>query len=137
MPSPGRRSSRASDSLAHLSKEARQIVNAARTLGSLWLDDTQLMHLCTIIAADQGRPDLVEDAATAYPRRTYYETPLDWFDQGTEPSVSLGDLLARLSQAIPDFWTYLKGLCEIHKRRVKFQITHCARSGVVRAEAPR
>ncbi len=123
-----------------LDKETRQLINAARTLGSaglsVYLEDHTLIRLCAVAATDLDRYDLVESVADKSElSRNYYNTPLEWFEQLVSealPSeglstlapegVTLEELFSTLTKEIADFATYFRNLCELHKRRLKFKL---------------
>ncbi|GAG76238.1 unnamed protein product, partial [marine sediment metagenome] len=50
----------------------------------------------------------------------YYNIPLEWFEQSID-AIEVNPLFLSLKKANPDFPTYIKCLCELHKRRYKFQ----------------
>lgn len=65
-------------------RETKQLVNAARTLGSkgvtVYLEDGELLRLCAVVANDLGKGNLLKDVAKpAELARGYYGTPLEWF----------------------------------------------------------
>ncbi len=109
-----------------LDKQTRQLINAARLLGSgplpIFLEDATLIRLCAVVAADLNQPALVapiigpDELAAGY-----YHIPLDWFEQPPVTAVTLAEIFLVLQEQIEDFATYFRGLCELHKRRVKFQ----------------
>jgi hypothetical protein len=110
-----------------LDKETRQLVNAARTLGSgplsIYLEDDALLRLCAVIAVDLGMSDildtLVEESLLA---DGYYAVPLAWFSQPVTEGNTFEDVFVRMRGVAADFPTYFKSLCELHKRRLKFQL---------------
>ena len=48
--------------------------------------------------------------------------PLQWFQQPVSDTVIFEEIFFSLKQNIEDFATYFKVLCELHKRRLKFQL---------------
>lgn len=110
-----------------LDKEARQLVNAARTLGSgprsMYLEDDTLLRLCAVIAVDLGMSDILA-ALTKEPllANGYYTVPLAWFSQPVMEGSTFEDVFVRMRSVAPDFPTYFRSLCELHKRRLKFQL---------------
>lgn len=108
-------------------KEARQLVNKARTLGSdglsVYLEDHELLRLCCVVATDLNKLDLLEAIITdGELSKGYYSMPLEWFDQPVSDSVNFVDTFLFLRQEIEDFATYFEKLCELHKRRRKFKL---------------
>lgn len=108
-----------------LDKEARTLINSVRILGdgplSVVLNDDELLRLCAVIAVDLDQPQPVSDIASAEElSQGYYGTPLAWFKQPVTTFSSFEQMFLKLKHAIPDFSTYFKRLCELHKRRLKF-----------------
>lgn len=106
-------------------RETKQLVNAARTLGSkgitVYLEDAELLRLCAVIANDSGQGSLV--ARVCQPAelvKGYYGTPLEWFTTPVDQAVDFPTVFLSLRGKIEDFPTYFKCLCGLHKRRVKF-----------------
>ncbi|MDQ2808651.1 MAG: ApaLI family restriction endonuclease [Chloroflexota bacterium] len=109
-----------------LDKQTRQLINAARLLGSgplsIFLEDATLIRLCAIVAGDLDQPTLVAPIADPDEWAAgYYHIPLQWFNQPVAATVTLTDVFLSLQGHVEDFATYFRGLCELHKRRVKFQ----------------
>lgn len=108
-----------------LDKQTRQLINYARTLGSgslsVYLEDSELLRLCCVIAHDMARIDLIADLNIELPSSDYFTIPANWFASALSSSVSFSDLFLQLQMAIPDFPTYFGSLCELHKRRLKYQ----------------
>ena len=110
-----------------LNKQTRSLVNSVRVLGdgplSVYLNDDELLRLCAVIAVDLGEEKLVSDIATVEElAQGYYATPLAWFKQPVPVIFSFEHKFLELRDAIDDFITYFKGLCELHKRRLKFKL---------------
>lgn len=111
---------------AGLSLEQQQIVNKARVLASgtlpVHLDDGELLRLAAVIHRDVGHASPTMTSAAFPPDAPgYYDLPLAWFRQGSPGSVDFYEEFARSSREVPDFETYFKCLCAIHKRRVKYE----------------
>lgn len=55
--------------MSTLDRETRQLINAARTLGteslSIYLEDDELLRLCAVIAADLGISPIMEGVLTS------------------------------------------------------------------------
>lgn len=110
-----------------LDKETRQLINKARTLGStglsVFLEYAELIRLCAIAAIDLDRPQLVNHLLPIEEiTNGYYGTALDWFQQPVLAAESFEEIFFNIQQNIEDFATYFKVLCELHKRRLKFQL---------------
>jgi len=112
----------------HLNRELSSIINAARTLGEIRLTDEQLYSLCLIVLADLDMKHALEPNKLDMKRvpkgilyGDYYGIPLEKFAVELPNSFNLESVLDRLAKTVPDFVTYFKCLCEIHKRRTKFK----------------
>jgi hypothetical protein len=58
------------------------------------------------------------------PSENYYQIPLQWFDSHRETTPTSQDLIEVLARGITkhnDFSLYFQNLCELHKRRTKYQ----------------
>lgn len=106
-------------------KQTRQLVNHARTLGSgllsVYLSDNELIRLCCLIARDLRQEELIADLGLQLPRSDYFSLPIPWFSELLNQPILFPEIYLRLQQSIEDFATYFKCLCELHKRRLKFQ----------------
>lgn len=112
-------------STLNLDKETRQLINDARSLGGkgvpVRLDDNELLRICAVVALDLNRQGLVDDIAPLIDAANgYYGTPLKWFKTPVPPRIRLDTMFMALRTEIADFATYFKGLCALHKRRIKF-----------------
>lgn len=109
-----------------LDTETKQLINSARRLGGkglpINLTDGELLRLCAVVAIDVGQEAQVRDIATPEEvGQGYYALPLSWFARPLINAPPLGEMILRLKDSIPDFLTYFKSLCAIHKRRLKFR----------------
>lgn len=106
-------------------KQARQLVNHARTLGSgllsVYLTDGELTRLCCLIAHDLRREELMADLDFQLPTKDYFSLSVSWFSESFSQHIAFPEIYLRLQQGVEDFSTYFKCLCELHKRRLKFQ----------------
>lgn len=107
-------------------KEMWALITSARILGDpplkIFLEDGELLRLCAVAAADVGQGQLVSDyIASEEVEKGYYAVPLSWFKEPVL-GVSFEQKYLELRDAIPDFTTYFKNLCALHKRRLKFQL---------------
>jgi hypothetical protein len=107
-----------------LDKESRQLINKAKVLGNgregIYLEDHELVRLCCVAAIDLGLDDLVNNIIN--PEEVsdgYYSVGLEWFERPCTGDFE--QVFDSLRQAERDFPTYLKSLCELHKRRKKFE----------------
>lgn len=115
--------------MSTLDAETRALINKARTLGnstpshSIYLDDSELLRLCAVVAVELGQGELVEDYVDVRQIGDgYYQIPLKWFKEPINPSVSLEGRFLELRGTLSDFATYFKLLSELHKRRIKFDL---------------
>ncbi len=113
--------------MSMLDKATRQLINKARNLGSggisVFLEDSDLMRICAVAAIDLDQGQLVSHIANADDLKNgYYGTPLEWFQQPVSTNVSFEETFVSLMQALNDFPAYFKVLCELHKRRLKFNL---------------
>jgi hypothetical protein len=109
-----------------LDKATRALINSARTLGerafSVRLSEGEMLRICAVIAADLGQALLMSDIADLTDvANSYYTMPLTWFKLPTG-DVGFEARFVHLLDMIPDFPTYFRLLCEIHKRRLKYQM---------------
>jgi hypothetical protein len=76
-----------------------------------------------VIVSDVRNSDL----ATAVPSLPevsdgdYYKIPLSWFSNASS-DIDFGALYLRCVESVPDFDTYFENLCELHKRRRKYEM---------------
>lgn len=86
----------------------------ARLIGFVFRDNSKLDCLA------QGFPRIIRQIT---PEGDYYDTPESWFTENIMLESHDHIKLMRLgSTQISDFYSYLKCLCELHKRRRKFSI---------------
>ena len=112
--------------MPNLDKTTRQLLNKARQLSggsiSIYLEDHELLRICMIVASDLGKSPLISHMmANEVIASDYYSIPLEWFDRPLSTNTQFTDAFLLLQQNIPDFATYFEKLCELHKRRRKFQ----------------
>jgi hypothetical protein len=110
-------------------KETRQLVNKARLLGkvgeklSVYLEDHQLLRICAVVANDLNKQHLVKGITSGADLSSgYYGVPLEWFNLPTPKQFNFVETFLLLRREIPDFATYFQKLCELHKRRLKFEL---------------
>jgi hypothetical protein len=110
-----------------LSLEQSKRLSRARVLGQatalpILLEDWELGKLVAVILSDTGHsflsaelPALPEMAAG-----DYYKLPLRWFTERAEIKDFVSTYLRCVGE-VPDFDTYFDCLCELHKRRRKYE----------------
>lgn len=110
-----------------LDLEQRRLLQEARLLGPgtalpVLLSDVELLRLGAVVLADVSRADLWPNIIRP-PNGTwsYYDIPLEWFATEGRGDQFLGFYEKALDN-IPDFQTYFKCLCELHKRRRKYHM---------------
>jgi hypothetical protein len=88
------------------------------------LEDRELAKLLTVIAVDNGRPDLAANlpALPEAARGDYYKIPLSWFTEQPATFDFTTQYLKFAESHLTDFETYFECLCELHKRRRKYAI---------------
>lgn len=110
-----------------LSLEQTKRISKARQLGqgkslSIFLDDGELAKLIGVIAQDVGKVGeldcLGHDARAS---QSYYDTETTWFSTTNEVDDFVG-LYLEAAEKIRDFETYFECLCEVHKRRRKYEV---------------
>lgn len=108
------------------SKEFSQLLTNARLLGQstnlpIVLSDFEIAKIATVILRDVDRIDLVPEIfGDAERLGEYYLIPLKWFSGKKDLGFSIEEFLLHCETAIPDFLTYFRCLCEVHKRRLKY-----------------
>jgi hypothetical protein len=110
-----------------LSLEQSQLLSKARVLGSatalpVLLEDGELVRLISVILADTKMSELIPKSIVL-PKGSswdYYDVPLSWFSNSEKHEWFL-EFYLNCAKKIPDFETYFKCLCELHKRRRKFE----------------
>ena len=111
-----------------LSLEQTKRLSKARLLGqgralSIFLEDAELAKLVTVIAEDVGNTSLKHrlPPMPVESDGSYYNIPLLWF---SEPlgELDFTSLYLDCVEEIEDFDTYFEGLCELHKRRRKYEL---------------
>lgn len=108
-----------------LTLEQSQLISRARTMGyatatPIYLEDSELVRIIAVILFDVGQETLIPSIIQMPPSAGYYDLPLDWFIQPV-PNIDFVPLYLNCLQNIEDFDTYFKCLCEIHKRRRKYE----------------
>ncbi|MEP0365717.1 MAG: hypothetical protein ABJN36_09545 [Cyclobacteriaceae bacterium] len=89
------------------------------------LDESQVFSLIHIAIQDIGWKSSdfnIPDLSNSIPSNNYFEIPLDWYSTNNVLSkVELLEVLQSLVEFDSDFGLYFKNLCELHKRRIKYQ----------------
>lgn len=116
------RSQRKMNTLSNIQKI---LINTSRSSGgklSVYLEDNTLLRICAVVAADIGRVDLVEDfVSQTEVSNGYYGIDLNWFEQPVN-HVNFENRFIELAREISDFDASFYMLCELHKKRVKFNL---------------
>lgn len=82
----------------------------------IFLEDSELALVARVILSDIGhRQDEVPDGAS------YYDLPLSWFQQAPSEAEDFVELYLQCVEEVKDFETYFGCLCDIHKRRRKYE----------------
>jgi len=112
---------------ARLSLEQSKRLSKARVLGlatalPILLEDGELAKLSAVILSDTGHKLLAAELP-ALPEGSegdYYKIPLGWFAEKAEINDFVATYLRCVGE-VPDFDTYFDCLCELHKRRRKYE----------------
>ncbi len=111
----------------NLSLEQKQLLNRSRILGQstalpIKLEDSELVKIISIILSDTGNNDLIPESISKFNRfpLDYYKTPLSWFYENITFD-HFKEFYIKCINNIDDFETYFKCLCELHKRRRKYE----------------
>jgi hypothetical protein len=115
-----------------LNLEQKQLLNKARILGTatalpISLSDEELMKIISVILKDVDRAEYIPDFVDIPNGSTwdYYDMPLSWFGEDRGVRVDFEDFYLNCINEIDDFETYFKCLCDLHKRRKKYdKIVH-------------
>lgn len=109
----------------------RQIFSRCRFLGSgqgrVVLSESELFALMYISIRDLGwQPNELglPEINQPIPGDSYYDIPLTWFDSLAGIAPTSQDLIEALASGISkhdDYPLYFQNLCELHKRRTKYQ----------------
>ena len=109
-----------------LTLEQSQLLTRARTMGAgaviaIYLEDAELLRLTAVIVRDINQA-IPQAWGITLPSgaQGYYDLPLAWFQETAAGADFTAAYLACV-ETVPDFETYLKCLCEIHKRRRKYE----------------
>ncbi|RUT03934.1 hypothetical protein DSM106972_048480 [Dulcicalothrix desertica PCC 7102] len=108
-----------------LTLEQSQLISRARTMGvataiPIFLEDSELARLTAIILNDVEQQALISNTIQVPLNAKYYDLPLEWFTQEVQ-GIDFIPLYLDCLQNVEDFDTYFKCLCEIHKRRRKYE----------------
>lgn len=112
--------------MARASLEQQSLVTASRALGDgkvIYLADEELLAVISLILSDLGRRDLKEALGdTSGDHRPYFERPLAEFDASPFGGQAFWDVFLTCAAEVEDFATYFRCVCEIHKRRRKYDL---------------
>jgi hypothetical protein len=110
-----------------LNLEQARLLTKARVLGPgtalpVLLSDEELTRLISVILADTDHKSMIPTTAKLPEGGSwdYYALPLDWFDCDEKEPKFL-EFYVQCVNKIRDFETYFKCLCELHKRRKKYE----------------
>lgn len=112
---------------SRLSLDQTKRISKARLLGqgraiSIFLENCELAKLIGVIERDVGKEGALEWLPDrCRPNSNYYECSTSWFRE----DVELGDFVGLYLEAcekIEDFETFFECLCELHKRRRKYEV---------------
>jgi hypothetical protein len=94
----------------------------AATALPILLEDSELAKLAAVILSDTGILNAVPELPTLpeTAEGDYYKIPLGWFAEPIQ-TVDFAGTYLRCVEAVPDFDTFFDCLCELHKRRRKYE----------------
>lgn len=108
------------------SLEQHSLVTAARALGDgkvIYLGDEELLAIVSLILSDLGRRDLAATLGdTSDDARPYFDRPLAAFETSPFGRPPFWDVFLACAAEVEDFATYFRCVCEIHKRRRKYDL---------------
>jgi hypothetical protein len=111
--------------MVRASLEQQSLVTAARALGDgkvIYLGDQELLAIVSLILSDLGRRDVAASLGDASDdRRPYFERTLTEFESSPFSNQSFWEIFLTCAREIEDFATYFRCVCEIHKRRRKYE----------------
>jgi hypothetical protein len=104
-----------------LSLEQSQRITRARTMGlttalPIFLEDSELALVVSVILSDVGNPQ-----EGIHQGSSYYDLPLSWFQAAPTEHIDFVELYLQSIDKVQDFDTYFGCLCDIHKRRRKYE----------------
>lgn len=111
---------------SRLSLDQTKRISKARLLGqgrslSIFLEDGELAKLVGVIERDVGLEGALDWLShEGRPAQRYYETDIAWFATPLEVEDFVG-LYLEAVEKIRDFETFFECLCELHKRRRKYE----------------
>lgn len=107
------------------SLEQQSLVTVARALGDgkrVYLPDQELLAVIGVILSDLNQPELATGlGARLNDRRSYFDRPLSHFDESPFDRP-FWDVFLAVADEVQDFATYFRCVCEIHKRRRKYDL---------------
>lgn len=110
--------------MAKLEKEDAKFLRAARYSGGqvpLTLGDAELESVVCVMLSDLGALEFAQRLNLDLPPAgTYFDRSLREFVNAESKQPDFAETFLLCSKEIPDFRTYFKCLCEIHKRRRKY-----------------
>lgn len=104
--------------------EDSELITKARVLGGelgLLLGDNELKQLVEVILADLGLEKL-RDKLSLNASAPYFDRTVESFVVDDSAKVDFDHLYLACATEVPDFKTYFKCLCEVHKRRRKYAL---------------
>lgn len=113
--------------MAKPSLEQQSLVTSARTLGAgraaIYLSDGELLALMGLILSDLGQNELAEALGdVSEPADGYFDRQLSSFEHSPFQARSFWEVFLACADEVEDFATYFRCLCEIHKRRRKYDV---------------
>lgn len=111
---------------SRLTLEQTKRISKARLLGqgralSIFLEDNELSKIVGVIERDVQKSGILTSLTDEFRTNTpYYQTRASWFCEGTS-TVDFTAVYLEAVSKIDDFDTFFECLCELHKRRRKYE----------------
>lgn len=109
--------------MSRLELRQRQLITKSRTAKPISLSDRELARLTSVLLYDLNRKDLIPTfCAIPSDYRSYYYLPLRWFRSDEQRPFDFTELFLKCATEIENFEAIFECLCELHKRRRKFEL---------------
>lgn len=110
-----------------LNLEQSALIETARVLGTgralpVYLEDNELSKVISVVFRDTDKLELIPKSVRPALEKvdSYYDLSLEWFEDSTPIGADFIDLFLAGTSKVPEFETYFRCLCALHKRRRKF-----------------
>lgn len=111
------------DLLHKLNATQKSLITRARRADPIVLSDRELARLVSVMLHDVNREDLIPTfVKIPSDYKGYYHLPLSWFQTDEQRPFDFAEWFLKWEAQIESFDTVFQCLCEIHKRRRKYDI---------------